>query len=97
MSPASSTDKNRGVYVQKPKSDGYTVLLLLSAVAVLVGILFLYLEINSYSSMSPGPMGMVGPPAGSATSFAWSNVLTPSGGQIVSATTAALLQGPFAA
>lgn len=69
MSPANSTDPNRGVYVQKPKSDIYTVLLIISAVAVLIGILFLYLEIQQYPSMSPQSIGMVTPAAIAADVF----------------------------
>ena len=38
----------RGVLVQKPKTSVYTVMLIIALVAVLVGCIFLYLEIRSY-------------------------------------------------
>lgn len=38
----------QGVYVQKPRSDVYTMLLFLSLVAMLVAIVCLYLEGDKY-------------------------------------------------
>jgi hypothetical protein len=54
MSPraSKSTDAGespRGVVVEKPKANIYTVLLALSLVAVLVGCLSLYLEMSAYN------------------------------------------------
>ncbi len=39
----------RGVVVEKPKANIYTVLLALSLAAVLVGCLCLYLEMSAYN------------------------------------------------
>lgn len=40
----------RGVLVQKPKTNIYTVMLIVAFVAMLLGCLFLYLEYAEYSS-----------------------------------------------
>jgi hypothetical protein len=46
---------------RKPRPDLYTVLLAIALAAVLVGIVFLYLEMNSYEFKLQGapPVGMV--------------------------------------
>lgn len=49
MSPADSTDAPRGVYVQKPKADIYTVLLAIALVAILIACVILYLEMSAYN------------------------------------------------
>jgi hypothetical protein len=38
----------RGVVVEKPRPDVYTVLLILSLVAIVIGCVFLYLEMRVY-------------------------------------------------
>jgi hypothetical protein len=43
------SDGGRGVIVEKPPANVYTVLLILSLVAVLVGCLSLYLEMSAYN------------------------------------------------
>ncbi len=48
MSVPSSADQ-RKAFARKPKADVYTVMLLLSFLAILVGILFLYLEMKVYN------------------------------------------------
>jgi hypothetical protein len=42
-------ETTRGVIVEKPKANIYTVLLVLSLVAVLIGCLCLYLEMSAYN------------------------------------------------
>ena len=42
-------DTKRGVIVEKPKANIYTVLLVLSFVAILIGCLSLYLEMSAYN------------------------------------------------
>lgn len=49
MSQADSTDSPRGVYVQKPKADIYTVMLAIALVAILVACLCLFLEMRAYN------------------------------------------------
>ena len=49
MSRADSTDSPRGVYVQKPKADIYTVLLAIALVAILIACLLLFLEVRAYN------------------------------------------------
>ena len=46
--PAPAPAKGRGVVVEKPKADVYTVMLVLSFVALVIGCLCLYGEMNSY-------------------------------------------------
>lgn len=43
------SDGTRGVVVEKPRANIYTVLLSLSLVAVLVGCICLYLEMSAYN------------------------------------------------
>ncbi len=47
MSPASSSKQPTGPY-RRPKADVYTVLLILALVAIVVGILCLYFELDMY-------------------------------------------------
>ncbi len=61
MSPPDSKSANRGVQVQKPGSNVYTVMLLISLVALVIGSVLLYLEIDSY-----GGFGAMRAPATSA-------------------------------
>ncbi|HVX63585.1 MAG TPA: hypothetical protein VHC19_23385 [Pirellulales bacterium] len=49
MSLPDSTDPGRGLVVQKPKANVYTVLLGIALVAVLMSILFLCLEMSRYN------------------------------------------------
>lgn len=49
MSQADSTDSPRGVYVQKPKADIYTVMLAIAFVAILVACVCLFLEMKAYN------------------------------------------------
>lgn len=49
MSQADSTDTPRGVYVQKPKADIYTVMLAIALVAILVACVCLFLEMRAYN------------------------------------------------
>jgi hypothetical protein len=46
--PKAAPVKSRGVVVEKPKADIYTVMLILSFVAIVIGCLCLYGEMNSY-------------------------------------------------
>jgi hypothetical protein len=56
VSPAKSTNKPGGSY-RKARPDLYTVLLALSLLAILVGILFLYLQMQTYNfEMKGGPV-----------------------------------------
>jgi len=48
VSPPESAEAGRGVYVEKPKSNIFTVMLLMSLVAILVAIVFLCLEMAQY-------------------------------------------------
>ena len=49
MSQADSTNAPRGVYVQKPKADIYTVMLAIALVAILVACVCLFLEMRAYN------------------------------------------------
>lgn len=49
MSLPDSTDPGRGVVVQKPKANIYTVLLGIALTAILMAILFLCLEMSRYN------------------------------------------------
>jgi hypothetical protein len=40
--------KSRGVFLQKQRANIYTMLLILAFLNIIVGCLFLYLEMNSY-------------------------------------------------
>jgi hypothetical protein len=46
---ADAPEAKRGVIVEKPKANIYTVLLVLSFVAILIGCLSLYLEMSAYN------------------------------------------------
>ncbi|MGD9722959.1 MAG: hypothetical protein AB7O59_21295 [Pirellulales bacterium] len=46
--PAAAPEPSRGVVVEKPKANIYTVLLALSLVAVFIGCIFLSLEMAAY-------------------------------------------------
>jgi hypothetical protein len=62
-----STDKSGGPY-RKPRADVYTVLLAVALVALLIGILCLYLEMKAYDwKIRGGPSVMR--PAASAIAF----------------------------
>lgn len=59
-SSADPIEAPRGVLVQKPKTNIYTVLLIIAFVAMCIGCLFLYLEWANYSSyqaaqLAPAP------------------------------------------
>jgi hypothetical protein len=64
VSPRKSTE-TQGIPLpvaahRKPRPDLYTALLVLALLAVLIGILFLYLEMSVYEfNLKGGPMGMV--------------------------------------
>lgn len=64
MSPPDNSDQARSMVVHKPKSDVFTALLGISALALLVGCLFLLLEWATYAdSFSPFELyGAVGGP-----------------------------------
>ena len=47
-----SASRGRGVQVQKPQSNVYTVMLLISLVALVVGCVLLYLECVAYGVFS---------------------------------------------
>ena len=54
MSQPDFNEQPRSMVVQKPKSNIYTALLAISALALVVGCVFLLLEITTYSgSFSP--------------------------------------------
>lgn len=48
---------SRGVFVQKQRANVYTMMLILSLMFIMIGCLFLYLEMNSYQMKVkvPGP------------------------------------------
>jgi hypothetical protein len=46
--PAAAAAPARGVVVEKPKANIYTVLLILAFVAIVIGCLSLYAELNVY-------------------------------------------------
>jgi hypothetical protein len=48
-SKSAEAPEKRGVVVEKPKANIYTVLLALSFVAVVIGCLCLYLEMSAYN------------------------------------------------
>lgn len=48
MSLPSSTDAPRGGPYRKPRADTYTTLLVISLLAIVLGILCLYLEMSAY-------------------------------------------------
>ncbi len=47
-----SASRGRGVQVQKPQSNVYTVMLLISLVALIIGCVLLYLEIDAYGGFA---------------------------------------------
>ena len=47
-----SVSRGRGVQVQKPQSNVYTVMLLISLVALIIGCVLLYLEIDAYGGFA---------------------------------------------
>lgn len=46
----SSASPSRGVIVQKPKTSIYTVMLIIALIGLLMGCLFLWLEIAEYGA-----------------------------------------------
>ena len=64
MSPQDSKSASRGVHVQKPGSNVYTVMLLVALVALVIGCVMLYLEIDSYGGFGAirGPAASAAPP-----------------------------------
>ena len=69
MSPPDSKSASRGVSVQKPGSNVYTVMLLIALVALIIGCVLLYLEIDSY-----GGFGAIRGPAASAAAPVYAHV-----------------------
>jgi len=67
---ASPTSPARGVYVPKARSDIYTVMLGISLAAVLLGILFLILELGSYNWEMQAPLAAAPTPRAAATATA---------------------------
>jgi hypothetical protein len=71
-------NKSRGVFLQKQKANIYTMMLILAFLNIIVGCLFLYLEMNAYSFKvkvpleakvpqeiaSPAPMTPIAPAPG---------------------------------
>lgn len=59
-----------GVYVKKQKPNIYTVLLVVALVALLLGCLFLFLEIQAYGGFGEvsGPVAAIGAPLDSSVS-----------------------------
>jgi hypothetical protein len=49
LASQSPDPSQRGVIVEKPKANIYTVMLILSLVAILIGCLCLYLEMKEYN------------------------------------------------
>ena len=49
------TTPTGGVSVQKPRSNVYTVMLVLALLAIIIGCVFLYLEIQEYGGDIYGP------------------------------------------
>lgn len=47
----SSANAPRGVLVQRPKASVYTVMLVIALLAILLGCLFLWLEIGQYGGL----------------------------------------------
>jgi hypothetical protein len=60
-------ETGRGVFVQKQRANVYSMMLILSLMFVMIGCLFLYLEMNSYQMKVKVPPGAkasaVQPPA----------------------------------
>lgn len=72
MSPLESAESGRGVYVEKPKSNIFTVMLLMSLLAILVAIVVLCLEMNSYEWDIKAPSGAMNQAVPrEASSIAW--------------------------
>ncbi len=68
MSTPSYADSGRGVYVEKPKSNVYTVLLALALLALIIACIFLLLEMNDYEFDRRAPA------ASAAGAMAWDAV-----------------------
>ncbi len=49
--------------MRKPDTDVYTIMLVLSLVAILIGCVFLYLEIQEYGGQINGPTAHLTAPA----------------------------------
>lgn len=62
------------VIVKKPILDVYTVMLIIALVSLLMGCLFLYLEIREYGGFGAvkGPLAMIGGSLGRVASAFWS-------------------------
>ena len=61
-----------GVLVHKPRSNVYTVMLVLALLAIIVGCVFLWLELQTYEGQiqpPPNVMGAVG--VGGSHALAW--------------------------
>jgi hypothetical protein len=54
--------KSRGVFLQKQRANIYTMLLILAFLNIIVGCLFLYLEMNSYGMKVKVPVEAKVPP-----------------------------------
>ena len=65
MSPTLGGPQTQGVVVQKPKSDVYTVMLVIAFLALVLGIVCLVLEMESYDWDYKGPPKGVSPGAAS--------------------------------
>ena len=61
------------VIKKKPVLDVYTVMLIVALVCLLMGCLFLYLEINEYGGFGAvkGPVAMIFNPVGSLPTSFW--------------------------
>ncbi|MHB1037037.1 MAG: hypothetical protein ACYC35_13995 [Pirellulales bacterium] len=73
MSVLSSADQRKS-FARKPKADVYTVMLLLSFLAILVGILFLYLEMKVYNfevQLGSGRLASLDRPAATVAATLW--------------------------
>lgn len=63
-------DSGRGVYVEKPKTNIYTVLLALALLALIIACIFLLLEMNRYEFDRRAPS------ASAAGTIVWDAVRT---------------------
>ncbi len=68
MSTPGYADAGRGVYVEKPKSNIYTVLLAIALFALIVACAFLLIEMNRYEFNRKAPT------ASAAGTMAWDAV-----------------------
>ena len=48
--------------MQKPRTDVYTIMLILSLIAIIAGCVFLYLEIREYNGQTGGPAAQLSAP-----------------------------------